>query len=232
MRISASRRTGRSSSRSQGSASPPGASADRGSRRRSRPSWCSREFSGRTSTPPTDDARTVINMNTSVTVGQPGSPGVEPSRQAGGAPPLHRRLAGSPALRVGGRRLLVAVPGLWGVTFLTFLVLNALPGDAASALRGANATPQEVRAFSIKLHLNEPLLVRYGHWLGGATRGDLGTSLYYNQSVPSVLWQRLPVTLELVVYALVITFVVSVPVSLFSDRRPRRVVDRTSMNPS
>jgi peptide/nickel transport system permease protein len=167
-------------------------------------------------------------MNTSVTVGQPGSPGVEPGRQAGGAP-LHRRLAGSPVPRVAGRRLLVAIPVLWGVTFLTFIVLNALPGDAASALLGANATPQEVRALSIKLHLNEPLLVRYGHWLGAALHGDLGTSLYYNQSVASILAQRLPVTIELVVYALVITFVVSVPLAVLSARRPRGGIDRTSM---
>src|ERR1700716_398353 len=228
MPTSLSRRTGRSSSRSPGSTSPPRASTDRGSPRRSRRSWCCRESSGRTSTTPTDDARTVITMNTSVTVGQPGSSSVGPSRQAGGAP-LHRRLAGSPAVRVAGRRLLIAVPVLWGVTFLTFIVLNALPGDAASALLGANATPQEVRAFSIKLHLNEPLLVRYGHWLGGAVHGDLGTSLYYSQSVTSILWQRLPVTLELVVYALIITFVVSVPLAVFSARRPRGVVDRTSM---
>ena len=167
-------------------------------------------------------------MNTPVTVGQPGSSSVEPSRQAGGAP-LHRRLARSPALRVVGRRLLIAIPVLWGVTFLTFVVLNALPGDAASALLGANATPQEVKALSIKLHLNEPFLVRYGHWLGGVLHGDLGTSLYYNQSVSSILAQRLPVTIELVVYALVITFVVSVPLAVLSARRPRGVTDRASM---
>ena len=167
-------------------------------------------------------------MNTSVTVGQPGSSSGEPSRQAGGAP-LHHRLAGSPALRVVGRRLLIAVPVLWGVTFLTFVVLNALPGDAASALLGANATPQEVRALSIKLHLNEPFLVRYGHWLGGVLHGDLGTSLYYNQSVASILAQRLPITIELVVYALVITFVVAVPLAVLSARRPRGVTDRASM---
>ena len=167
-------------------------------------------------------------MNTPVTVGQPGSSSVEPSRQAGGAP-LHRRLARSPALRVVGRRLLIAIPVLWGVTFLTFAVLNALPGDAASALLGANATPQEVQALSIKLHLNEPFLVRYGHWLGGVLHGDLGTSLYYNQSVSSILAQRLPVTIELVVYALVITFVVSVPLAVLSARRPRGGIDRASM---
>ena len=148
--------------------------------------------------------------------------------QAGGTA-RRRRLARSPALRVAGHRLLVAIPVLWGVTFLTFVVLNALPGDAASALLGANATPQEVRALSVKLHLNEPLLVRYWQWLSGVLHGDLGTSLYYNQSVTSILWQHLPVTLELVLYAMVITFVVSVPLAVFSARRPRGVVDRTSM---
>ncbi len=167
-------------------------------------------------------------MNASVTAGQPPRSGAGPSRQAGGAP-LYRRLAGSPALRVAGRRLLIAVPVLWGVTFLTFIVLNALPGDAASALLGANATPQEVRALSVRLHLNEPFLVRYGHWLAGAIHGDLGTSLYYNQNVTSILWQHLPVTLELVLYALVITFAVSVPLAVLSARRPRGVVDRSSM---
>ena len=166
-------------------------------------------------------------MNTSVTAGEPGTSSVEPSRPGGGA--ASRRLAGSPALRVAGRRVLIAIPVLFGVTFLTFVVLNALPGDAATALLGTNATPAEIRAETIKLHLNEPLLVRYWDWLVGVLHGNLGTSLYYNQAVTSILAQRLPVTLELVVYALVITFVVSVPLAIFSARRPRGVVDRTSM---
>ncbi len=166
-------------------------------------------------------------MNTSVTAGEPGTSSVEPSRPGGGA--ASRRLAGSPALRVVGRRVLIAVPVLFGVTFLTFVVLNALPGDAATALLGTNATPAEIRAETIRLHLNEPLLVRYWDWLVGVLHGNLGTSLYYNQPVTSILAQRLPVTLELVVYALVITFVVSVPLAILSARRPRGVVDRTSM---
>jgi peptide/nickel transport system permease protein len=167
-------------------------------------------------------------MDTSVSAGEPGTSSVEPSRPGGGAA-AHRRLAGSPALRVAGRRLLIAIPVLWGVTFLTFVVLNGLPGDAATALLGTNATPAEIRAETIKLHLNEPLLVRYWDWLVGVLHGNLGTSLYYNQPVTSILGQRLPVTLELVAYALVITFVVSVPLAILSARRPRGVVDRTSM---
>jgi peptide/nickel transport system permease protein len=158
-------------------------------------------------------------MSTSVSAG--------PGRWAGGAPA--RRLAASPALRVSGRRMLAAIPVLWGVTFLTFLTLNALPGDAASALLGINATPAEIRAFSIKLHLNEPLWVRYGHWLGGLLHGDLGTSLASPQSVASVLVQRVPVTLELVAYAMVITFVVSIPLAVLCARRPRGLTDGLCM---
>jgi peptide/nickel transport system permease protein len=130
---------------------------------------------------------------------------------------------------VAGRRVLIAIPVLWGVTFLAFIVLNALPGDAATALLGTNATPAEIRAETIKLHLNESIWVRYWDWLAGVLHGNFGTSLYYNQPVTSILAQRLPVTLELVAYALVITFVVSVPLAILSARRPRGVVDRTSM---
>jgi peptide/nickel transport system permease protein len=167
-------------------------------------------------------------MSTSVTIGQPGSSSAEPSRQAGGAS-LHRRLAGSPVLRVCGRRLLIAIPVLWGVTLLTFIVLNALPGDAATALLGVNATPAEIQAETRKLHLNEPFWTRYWNWLSGAVHGNLQTSLYNHQAVTSNIAQHLPVTLELVLYALVITFVVSIPLAILSARRPRGVTDRTAM---
>src|SRR5215472_9018243 len=152
---------------------------------------------------------------------------VQPARWSGGA--RARRLVGSPALRLSGRRLLAAIPVVWGVTLLAFLTLNALPGDAASALLGINATPAELKAFRIKLHLNEPLWVRYGHWLGGVLHGDLGTSLASPQSVASIIGQGLPVTFELVIYALIITLVVSVPLAVLCARRPRGIIDRLSM---
>src|SRR5215472_7937174 len=158
-------------------------------------------------------------MNTSVSV--------QPARRPGGA--RARRLAGSPALRVSGRRLLAAIPVLWGFTLLSFLVLNALPGDAASALLGINATPAELKAFRIKLHLNEPLWQRYGNWLGGAVHGDLGNAFSGGQSVASVIGSHLPVTLELVIYALIITFVVSIPLAVLCARWPRGIIDRLSM---
>ncbi|MBO0823670.1 MAG: ABC transporter permease [Actinobacteria bacterium] len=140
-----------------------------------------------------------------------------------------RRLASSPALRLSGRRILSAIPVLWGVTFLSFLLLNALPGDAASALLGINATQAELKAFRAKLHLNESLWVRYGHWLGGAVHGDLGNSFSGGVSVSSVLRSHLPVTLELVIYALIITFIVSIPLAVLCARWPRGIIDRGSL---
>jgi peptide/nickel transport system permease protein len=140
-----------------------------------------------------------------------------------------RRLASSSALRVAGRRLLIAIPVLWGVTLLTFIVENALPGDAAEALLGANATPAEIKALSIKLHLNEPLLVRYWHWLWAALHGNLGYSLYSGQPVGSIIAQRLPVTIDLVVYALVLTLAISVPLALLCARKPGGIIDRVIM---
>ena len=138
-----------------------------------------------------------------------------------GLPPVLR----SSLARLVGRRLLTAIPVVWGVTFLTFAVLNLLPGDAAQALLGADATPQEVAKLSAELHLNEPFLTRYGHWLGGAVTGHLGSSLGSGQPVTTILAQRLPVTVELIGYAFVISLVIAIPVATLAARKPGGVFD-------
>lgn len=147
----------------------------------------------------------------------------------GPAASLTRQLARSPGARLAGRRLLAAIPVLWGVTFLTFVVMNLLPGDAAQELLGANATPAEVHQLQIKLHLNQPFGVRYGHWLGGLLHGDLGTSLASGQNVSAVLGQRLPVTAELLLYAFVASIVLAVGLAILAARRPNGLADRLSM---
>jgi peptide/nickel transport system permease protein len=150
--------------------------------------------------------------------------------EAGGTPAeFARRVLGSPSLRLTGRRLLAAIPVLWGVSFLTYIVMNLLPGDAAQELLGANATPAEVHALEIKLHLNEPFWVRYGHWLGGTLHGDLGSSLTSGQAVTTILGQRLPVTAELLVYAFVVSIVLALVVAVLAARRPKGIADRLSM---
>jgi peptide/nickel transport system permease protein len=126
-------------------------------------------------------------------------------------------------------RVLSAIPVLWGVSFLTFILLNLLPGDAASAILGLNATPQELAALRAKLHLNEPFFTRYGHWLGGVLSGHLGASLISGQAVSTILAQRIPVTLELIGYAFVLSLVFAVPFAVLAARRPGGTFDRFSI---
>jgi peptide/nickel transport system permease protein len=137
--------------------------------------------------------------------------------------------ANSPTLRFLGKRILAAIPVLWGVTFLTFSVMNVLPGDAAQALLGENATPAEVHALSVKLHLNQPFFDRYIHWLGGLFSGNLGTSLASGQTVTSILRQRFPVSAEIVIVAFVLSIAFAVPVAILAARRPGGLMDRVSM---
>jgi peptide/nickel transport system permease protein len=140
-----------------------------------------------------------------------------------------RRVVGSPTLRLAGRRLLAAIPVLWGVTFLTYVVMNLLPGDTAQLLLGANATPAEIHQLSVELHLNEPFWVRYGNWLGGVLHGSLGSSLQNGENVTTILGARLPVTAELLLYAFVVSLVLAVGLAVLVARWPNGIIDRFSL---
>jgi peptide/nickel transport system permease protein len=121
------------------------------------------------------------------------------------------------------------VPVLWGVSALTFVVMSVLPGNAAQQLLGVQATPAQVHQLELELGLDKPPWVRYASWLGGVLTGNLGRSLASGQPVTAVIGERLPVTLELVLYALVISVAVAVPVALLAARRPGGLADRLSM---
>src|SRR6185437_14276732 len=88
-----------------------------------------------------------------------------------------RRLTGSPALRMVGRRLLAAIPVLIGVTFLTFAIMNALPNDTAQAILGLRATPGQVAALNHTLGLDQGFWQQYWNWLDKVLHGNLGTSI-------------------------------------------------------
>ena len=135
----------------------------------------------------------------------------------------------SPSLRLIGKRLATAIPVLWGVSLVTFLVINVMPGDAAQQLLGANATPDQVAQLRSQLHLDQPVFERYVNWLGDVVTGDLGSSFASDQPVTSILSERLPVTFELLGYAFVVSLGLTVPVALLAARRPNGIVDRLSM---
>ena len=151
-------------------------------------------------------------------------------QQDGGARDnLGRRVAGSPALRVAGRRLVSAVPVLLGVTFLTFGVMNILPGNTAQLILGINANPQQVAALDHSLGLDRPFWDRYWVWLWALLHGNLGTALTSHQSVNSILAQRLPTTFLLLGYSLLMALTLGILVAVLAARRPNGIFDRISL---
>src|SRR5829696_4787188 len=95
------------------------------------------------------------------------------------------------------RRLATVVPTLILVSMLIFGLQQLLPGDPAKILAGEEQDPALVAYLHQKLHLDEPLPVRYAYWVGGVLRGDLGESVRNQQPVLSLIAQKLPVTLQL-----------------------------------
>jgi peptide/nickel transport system permease protein len=97
------------------------------------------------------------------------------------------------------RRLLLAVPLIFGVSALTFVLAALIPGDPAYTILGTDATPQSAAALDKEMGFDLPVWVQYWHWLDGALHGNLGTSFVSYQPVTSIIGERLPVTLSLVI---------------------------------
>ena len=114
------------------------------------------------------------------------------------------------------RRLAQAVPVAVGVSVLTFLLLNVLPGNVALAILGPGADPAAVKALQVQDGLNHPLWVRYWRWLSQAVQGNLGNSFVTHQSVSSLIMVALPVTVELIVVAEIVSLLLVVPGALLS----------------
>ena len=150
-------------------------------------------------------------------------------REPGAGADLSRRVLGSPALRVAGRRLLTAIPVLWGVTFLTYAIMSSLPNNSAQIILGINANPAAIAALNHKLGLDQPFLVQYWHWFTGLLHGDLGNSIANNQTVNDNLGQRLPTSAVLLVYSLFVTLVLAIAMAIFSARKPNGIVDRVGL---
>jgi peptide/nickel transport system permease protein len=109
------------------------------------------------------------------------------------------------------RRIAIVVPTLVFVSMLIFLLQQLLPGDPAIVLAGEERDPAVVAYLHAKLHLDDPLPVRYYYWIAGVLKGDLGESLRIQRPVLSLILEKLPVTLELAGLAIVIAVVIGIP---------------------
>src|SRR5665213_1326431 len=139
------------------------------------------------------------------------------------------RFSRSPSVRITGKRVLQAIPVLIGVTLITFCLLNLLPGGTCLSILGVGATRPAVHACDIRLGLDHPFFVRYWDWAYGALHGNFGSSLVSDQPVGQILRLRFPVTLEIVVYAFILSVFFSVPVAVLAASKPHWILDRISI---
>jgi peptide/nickel transport system permease protein len=114
------------------------------------------------------------------------------------------------------KRIASILPTLVVVSMLIFGLQQLLPGDPAKILAGEEQDPTVVAYLRAKLHLDEPLPVRYGYWIGGVLQGDLGESVRTQQPVLTLVLQKLPVTLELALLAMTIALLIGIPAGIVS----------------
>ena len=108
------------------------------------------------------------------------------------------------------RWILVPLVTILAASFVLYLALSAAPGDPVFIILGDKATAAQYAALRHQLGLDQPVLVRYVQWLGGAVHGDFGNSLVYRQSVASLLGPRIGITLSIAFYAAVLFVVAGV----------------------
>lgn len=129
-------------------------------------------------------------------------------------------------------RLLRAIPVILGVLTLVFLMIHLLPGDPAVeiASRGPGMSPEAIQRIRVQLGLDRPLYVQYVSFLGRVARGDLGRSIFTNQSVATMIQQQVGSTVQLTFAGIATAILIGVPLGLIAALRHNTWVDTVSMS--
>ena len=122
-------------------------------------------------------------------------------------------------------RLAISVPTLFFVTVIVFTLQHLLPGDPALALAGEDRSPETIAAIRQAYKLDQPVPAQYLHWISGVLRGDLGESMRIHKPVTELIIEKLPVTLELAVLAMLIALAIGIPAGVISAVWKGRAVD-------
>ena len=128
------------------------------------------------------------------------------------------------------KRMFLAIPIIFGVTLIAFLILYLTPGDPVDVILGDRATPEAQAEMRERLGLDQPIPVQYGRWLANVLRGDFGNSLISKQPVANSIAERLPYTLKLTVVALLLSIVIGIPVGVVTAVKQNSLVDHIGMS--
>ncbi|MCB4801755.1 ABC transporter permease [Methylobacterium brachiatum] len=128
-----------------------------------------------------------------------------------------------------GRRILATIPVMAVVGLFVFSLLYFAPGDPAAIIAGDQATPEDVARIRASLGLDRPFLVRFGEWSWQILHGDLGTSIFTNLPVTTMIGQRVQPTVSLMLVTLILAIVVAVPLGVVAAWKAGSLIDRLVM---
>jgi ABC-type dipeptide/oligopeptide/nickel transport system permease component len=123
-------------------------------------------------------------------------------------------------------RLLLALPALWLILTMVFLLAHIVPGDPVAQMLGEGARAEDLQQLHHALGLDLPLPVQYGEYLAGVVRGNLGESFRFQQPVLRVVASHYPATLELAIFALLVCAAIGIPAGMWAAERRGRPADR------
>jgi peptide/nickel transport system permease protein len=131
------------------------------------------------------------------------------------------------------RRLLLMIPTLFGITLITFVIIHMAPGDPVSIamggeMRQGSMSAEAIEHFRKQMHLDDPLLVQYGRWVGNLLTLDFGSSWRTGQSVMGQIAERLPVTMGLGAAALFFVYLLGLPLGILSAVKQGSLRDRAA----
>jgi ABC-type dipeptide/oligopeptide/nickel transport system permease component len=124
-------------------------------------------------------------------------------------------------------RVLFALPALWLIVTMVFLLAHVVPGDPVQQMLGEGARAEDLQQLRHALHLDEPIGKQYAHYLAGVLHGDLGESFRFREPVTRVVLEHYPATLELAIVALIICSAIGIVAGLFAAEKRATTADRT-----
>jgi peptide/nickel transport system permease protein len=127
------------------------------------------------------------------------------------------------------KRILISIPVLIGVALILFLLLNVVPGDPVTLMMGEHIKPALIEMFRARMHLDDPVLVRFGRYIIGALHGDFGVSYKLQREVSGLIWISFPHTIKLTIYAAIVAWLIGIPAGLISAVKQNTLTDRGLM---
>lgn len=123
------------------------------------------------------------------------------------------------------KRLLMLIPVLLGITIISFLLLQVMPGDPASRAMGTRASAEELQTMRELWGLDKPIWMQYLYFLRDCLTGSFGVSIFHKQPIINLVAERLPFTLAIVGYSTAIAVIIALPSAILAAANRGRVID-------